>query len=50
VPQRPGLIIKSIRDELVQIADGVHLGRMLWRQRDGGHSNLAYFALRDPSA
>ena len=50
VESNPGLIIRSIRDELVQVADGVHLGRMLWRHRDGGHTNLAYFALRDPSA
>ena len=50
VESNPGLIIKSIRDELVEIADGVHLGRMLWRHGDGRYTNLAYFALRDPAA
>ncbi len=50
VDSNPGLIIKSIRDELVQIADGVHLGRMLWAHDDGHHTNLAYFALRDPAS
>jgi hypothetical protein len=39
VDSNPGLIIKSIRDELVQIADGVHLGRMLWTHGDGHHTN-----------
>ena len=50
VASNPSLIIKSIRDELVQIADGVHLGRMLWTHGDGHHTNLAYFALRDSAA
>ena len=40
-------IIKSIRDELVQIVPGANLGKMLWRHGDGErHSLLAYFALR----
>ena len=47
VEDNPRLLIKSIRDELVEIVPGAHLGKMLWRH-DGGrrHSLLAYFALR----
>ncbi len=47
VDSNPALIIKSIRDELVQIVPGANLGKMLWRHGDGErHSLLAYFALR----
>jgi hypothetical protein len=47
VEDNPRLIIKSIRDELVEIVPGAHLGKMLWRHGDGErHSLLAYFALR----
>ncbi len=46
VPENPALVIKRIRDELVQIVPGAHLGKMLWRHRGGArHSLLAYFAL-----
>jgi hypothetical protein len=46
VKENPALVIKSIRDELVQIVPGAHLGKMLWRHRGGArHSLLAYFAL-----
>ena len=49
VDSNPALIIKSIRDELVQIVPGANLGKMLWRHGDGErHSLLAYFALRSP--
>ncbi|MDV6012190.1 hypothetical protein [Haloechinothrix sp. LS1_15] len=44
--ENPKLIIQSIRDELVELVPGVHLGRMLWRTRNGGLHLLAYFALR----
>ena len=47
VDSNPALIIKSIRDELVQIVPGANLGKMLWCHGDGErHSLLAYFALR----
>jgi hypothetical protein len=47
VDSNPRLVIKQIRDELVEIAPGTYLGKMLWRHRDGErHTLLAYFALR----
>jgi hypothetical protein len=47
VESNPRLAIKQIRDELVEVAPGTHLGKMLWRHRDDRYSLLAYFALRD---
>jgi hypothetical protein len=47
VESNPRLVIRQIRDELVEVAPGTHLGKMLWRHRDGHHSLLAYFALRE---
>jgi hypothetical protein len=41
----PRLIIKSIRDELVEIVPGANLGKILYRQ-GGGYSNIGFFALR----
>ena len=46
VDSNPALIIKQIRDELVEVVPGAHLGKMLWRTRGGDHALLAYFALR----
>ena len=46
VESNPRFIIRSIRDELVEIVPGAHLGRILWRKRDGGYANIGYFALR----
>jgi hypothetical protein len=51
VESNPRVIIKSIRDELVEIAPGTHLGKMLWRSgpyEDASHSLLAFFALQTP--
>jgi hypothetical protein len=48
VSRNPRLIIKQIRDELVEIVPGTYLGKMLWRQGGGRHFLLAYFALRTP--
>ena len=45
VDDNPGLIIKSIRDELVEIVPGANLGKILYR-RGGGYSNIGFFALR----
>jgi hypothetical protein len=46
VESNPRFIIRSIRDELVEIVPGAHLGRILWRSRDGSYTNIGYFALR----
>jgi hypothetical protein len=46
VERNPRLIIRSVRDELVEIVHGVHLGRGLWHQGGGRYTNVAYFALR----
>lgn len=45
VEENPGLIIKSIRDELVEIVPGANLGKILYR-RGGGYTNIGFFALR----
>jgi hypothetical protein len=47
VESNPRLIIRQIRDELVEVAPGIHLGKMLWRHGDARYSLLAYFALRE---
>ena len=48
IESNPNLIIRSIRDELVEIVPGAHLGRILYRGKDGGYTNIGYFALRTP--
>ena len=51
VESNPRVIIKSIRDELVEVVPGTHLGKMLWRSgpyEDATYSLLAYFALKTP--
>ncbi len=40
------LLIRSIRDELVEVVPGAYLGKMLWRHDAERHTLLAYFALR----
>jgi hypothetical protein len=49
VESNPRLIIRRIRDELVELVPGAHLGKMLWRQDSEPYPCLAYFALRQPS-
>jgi hypothetical protein len=49
VERNPRFVIRSIRDELVQLVPGAHLGRILWRHGDGHHTNIGYFALRTPA-
>ena len=44
-PRNPELIIRKIRDELVEIVPHTHLGRILYRLKDGGYKNIGYFAL-----
>lgn len=49
VDANPALIIKRIRDELVEIVPGTHLGKMLWRNGSGDgatYTLAAYFALK----
>ena len=49
VESNPRLLIKQVRDELVEIAPGAHLGKMLWRSGSGvdtRHTLLAFFALK----
>jgi hypothetical protein len=51
VDSNPRLIIKSIRDELVEVVPGAHLGKMLWRtgpHGSGRHHLVAFFALKTP--
>lgn len=45
-PQNPRLGVSRVRDELVEVAPGAHLGKMLWRRAGGRHDLVAYFALR----
>lgn len=51
VDSNPRVIIKSIRDELVEVVPGTHLGKMLWRTgpyEDAKYHLLAFFALKTP--
>jgi hypothetical protein len=53
VDSNPRVIIKSIRDELVEIVPGANLGKMLWRSgsgEDASYTLLAYFALKSEIA
>lgn len=51
IQSNPSLLIKSIRDELVEVVPGAHLGKMLWVHSGGErHSFLAYFALKSGDA
>jgi hypothetical protein len=45
--ENPGLLIRDILDELVQVVPGAYLGKMLLR-RGGGWRLMAYFALQPP--
>jgi hypothetical protein len=49
VEQNPNLVIRRIRDELVELVPDTYLGRILWRGGDGSHSLIGYFALRQPA-
>jgi hypothetical protein len=46
VEENPDLLIRRIRDELVQIVPGAHLGKILYRRSSGDYRNLGFFALR----
>ena len=52
VESNPRLVIRRIRDELVQIVPDTYLGKILWRSGDGADATYAcigYFALRQPA-
>jgi hypothetical protein len=44
----PRRIIRQVRDELVQIAPGTYLGKILYKSGDG-YRCIGWFALREPS-
>lgn len=44
--QNPRLLIRSIRDELVELVPGTYLGKILLRLPTGSYVKLGYFALR----
>lgn len=45
VESNPGLVIKSIRDELVELVPGAYLGKIMYRT-GGTYTNIGFFALR----
>ena len=52
VESNPGLVIRRIRDELVEIVPDTYLGKILWRSGEGDdatYSCIGYFALRQPA-
>jgi hypothetical protein len=49
VASNPDLIIRQIRDELVELVPDTHLGRILFRLPNERYSNIGYFALRQPT-
>lgn len=46
VKSNPRLVIRSIRDELVEIVPGTYLGKILFQLPTGSYSKIGYFALR----
>lgn len=48
VESNPALVIRSIRDELVEIVPGTYLGKILFRLPNGAHTKIGFFALRTP--
>ena len=52
VESNPRLVIRQIRDELVELVPDTYLGKILWRSGDGAeatYANIGYFALRQPA-
>jgi hypothetical protein len=52
VESNPRLVIRSIRDELVELVPDTYLGKILWRSDDEGeekYSCIGYFALKQPA-
>jgi len=48
VESNPRLVIRSIRDELVELVPGVYLGKILFNTGADRFSKIGYFALRTP--
>lgn len=48
VEKNPDLLIRRIRDELVEVVPGANLGKILYRKGEEGYTNLGFFALRPP--
>jgi hypothetical protein len=46
IEENPDRLIRRIRDEVVEVAPGVFLGKILFREKAGGYSSLGFFALR----
>jgi hypothetical protein len=52
VESNPGLVIRQIRDELVELVPDTYLGKILWRSGEGAEESfscIGYFALRQPA-
>ena len=47
IEDNPKLVIRKIRDELVEVVPGVYLGKILYNT-GSGYYKLGYFALRTP--
>jgi hypothetical protein len=50
IEKNPDLIIRSIRDELVEITPGANLGKILWRRGGDDYALIGFFALRSTNA
>lgn len=50
VETNPRLVIRSIRDELVELMPDTYLGKILWRSDSEPYPCIGYFALRQPAA
>lgn len=48
IKDNPRLLIRSIRDELVELVPGAYLGKVLYRLPTKSYAKLGYFALRTP--
>jgi hypothetical protein len=52
VDENPRLVIRQIRDELVELVPDTYLGKILWRSGDGAdesYTDIGYFALKQPA-
>jgi hypothetical protein len=49
VATNPDVIIRQIRDELVELVPDTYLGRILFKLPGGKLSNIGYFALKQPA-
>jgi hypothetical protein len=50
IAKNPDLIIRSIRDELVEITPGANLGKILWRRGEDDYALIGFFALRSTNS